>query len=1245
MFKLSWKCFIKFIKIKFNKIKAKYSRHVQYMQSYTNNIDLSDSVYEDLAPKDDVDKSDSYTNALDWSLTNNKIFNIALTGTFGAGKSSVLRTYEKKRPHYHYLNISLSSFYEQKKVNSKLEELEKTDDKIQGRQITVDEFDDIEIEKSILQQLFYKVRSSQIPYSRFRKIKNLKVPQLIIKVGIILLTLVLGIVLFQPAIIINLQSNIEVLKNFYNSKLLIGTGYFIFFILIFTIIISFLKYFNMRLRLSKITLQDTELDLDKANDESIFNKYLDEILYFFEVTQYNVVIIEDLDRFGNTRIFTKLRELNSFINKCEQIKNRIVFIYAIKDDMFKNKDRTKFFDFIIPVIPVINSSNSGEKLLEKIRQNEFGEEITDEFINGVSVYIDDMRILNNIYNEFVLYKNILTDVTLKSQQILALIIYKNLYPNDFAELQYNSGIIFQAFDDKKAFVKRKIMDMQEKRYKLEEKLNRANLDCLSSTKELKAAFLYSLTGEFGNINEIRVNWQLRYNINQIMNDDFDISLLDNDNLTIVNNNGNTSTSSMDNANQRSGSDFTYSQRLEDIKIKSKANQEQLKQEIQSLKSEEHTLSSVILKKLIDKFGAFNVMGEVILKEKTIVYLLRNGHINETYPNYLTYFYPNSLTAQDMNFILGVRNYEAFEFSFPLTKLDRVVSMLTLYEFEQKEILNIDLLEFLFENKEKYENHFNILIKQLCNETPNSIDFIDEFKDKTKFEKMLWIEICHQWHNIWNYIECSANFPYSKKDTYLKNIVKYADVTDIGSINYDNRLSAYISSNDKFLQFISNIDLLKARQVISDLDIKFEAIDIEKVNEDLLEYVFENDFYVINIQMIKVILYLKFPGNELILRKCNLSAIKEAGYSPLLNYINKNINVYLTNVFMKLETNINENIETIIELLNREDISEDIKNGIVDKENFELPNISTIPKLLWNKIIYTFKVRISWGNVITYYKEATKINKNLAEFLNSEQVYTNLSLNKVGTDNDILEENVASDFSDQLIASSISDLAFNYLVRSIPYTYSDYELGSLSQDRVDSLIIENILKFTVENYNNLKLYFSGKHIIFIEKHYKQYLSEQDKYIVDANDIYSILKLTCFSIEEKFQIISNLNISNVDDNSLKLIKNTVLGSTVTYNLSQELFNKIWIIIPHEDKLQLLINQIKFLDKHIITSCLHDLGESYVSITMPKKKVKMEYTVEILRLAKELKEWGYISTYTEINIGVDQKLVQFNTKAKIG
>jgi len=34
-------------------------------------------------------------NALVWAITNKKILNIALTGTYGAGKSSILKTDEK----------------------------------------------------------------------------------------------------------------------------------------------------------------------------------------------------------------------------------------------------------------------------------------------------------------------------------------------------------------------------------------------------------------------------------------------------------------------------------------------------------------------------------------------------------------------------------------------------------------------------------------------------------------------------------------------------------------------------------------------------------------------------------------------------------------------------------------------------------------------------------------------------------------------------------------------------------------------------------------------------------------------------------------------------------------------------------------------------------------------------------------------------------------------------------------------
>ncbi|MFR2452271.1 hypothetical protein [Faecalibacillus intestinalis] len=43
----------------------------------------------------------------------------------------------------------------------------------------------------------------------------------------------------------------------------------------------------------------------------------------------------------------------------------------LKDDTFISKDRTKFFDFIIPVIPVVDSSNSYNKLKERFQKMEF----------------------------------------------------------------------------------------------------------------------------------------------------------------------------------------------------------------------------------------------------------------------------------------------------------------------------------------------------------------------------------------------------------------------------------------------------------------------------------------------------------------------------------------------------------------------------------------------------------------------------------------------------------------------------------------------------------------------------------------------------------------------------------------------------------------------------------------------------------------------------------------------------------
>src|SRR5919199_3859948 len=66
-----------------------------------------------LTPINSVDNK-GYGRAIHWALSqpdDKHIHNVALTGPYGSGKSSVIRTFERdyKKCGYHFLNISLAT--------------------------------------------------------------------------------------------------------------------------------------------------------------------------------------------------------------------------------------------------------------------------------------------------------------------------------------------------------------------------------------------------------------------------------------------------------------------------------------------------------------------------------------------------------------------------------------------------------------------------------------------------------------------------------------------------------------------------------------------------------------------------------------------------------------------------------------------------------------------------------------------------------------------------------------------------------------------------------------------------------------------------------------------------------------------------------------------------------------------------------------------------------------------------------
>ena len=115
--------------------------------------------FERLTPVDDIDL-DVYEDAINYVFDNSDIKNVAVSGAYSAGKSSVLATYKKKHKELKFLHISLAHF----KSTDKEVETEVKESVLEGK---------------ILNQLIHQIPSDKIPQTNFRVKKKIKTKNII----------------------------------------------------------------------------------------------------------------------------------------------------------------------------------------------------------------------------------------------------------------------------------------------------------------------------------------------------------------------------------------------------------------------------------------------------------------------------------------------------------------------------------------------------------------------------------------------------------------------------------------------------------------------------------------------------------------------------------------------------------------------------------------------------------------------------------------------------------------------------------------------------------------------------------------------------------------------------------------------------------------------------------------------------------------------------------------------------------
>ncbi|QNQ83120.1 hypothetical protein FP435_01025 [Lactobacillus sp. PV037] len=93
--------------------------------------------------------------------------------------------------------------------------------------------------------------------------------------------------------------------------------------------------------------------------------------------------------------------------------------------------RAKFFDYILPLMPINSFQNSKEYFKREINKYPSlrNSDIDDPFLYRLGIYIYDPREIVNLISELDIYTCKLNAISQK--KLLAMIIYKNLFPQDF----------------------------------------------------------------------------------------------------------------------------------------------------------------------------------------------------------------------------------------------------------------------------------------------------------------------------------------------------------------------------------------------------------------------------------------------------------------------------------------------------------------------------------------------------------------------------------------------------------------------------------------------------------------------------------------------------------------------------------------------------------------------------------------------------------------------------------------------
>ena len=842
-----------------------------------------------------------------------------------------------------------------------------------------------------------------------------------------------------------------------------------------------------------------------------------------------------------------------------------MFIYMLRDGLFISKNRTKFFDFIMPVVPIVDSRTSEHILVDLFDSINFPP--TKDVVSKIALYIDDMRLLKNIVNEYNVYSEIIQpkNIDLDCNKLFAIITLKNIFPYEFDLLQINQGYIIDVFhklEDSKGKI---VLELNNERAKFIEKIDALNDKVESNKFELMALMIpgnISIYDSEGNRpwHEILKLWSKEESQLKLINDHY--------------------------SNQQ----YDFEQFLEkyiltstEIRNKIDSLYEDKALQIKTLEKKIEIINTKINK--VDIYSYVELLSNMTIEDREniftnttnkilenpyfslIRFLITDGLLDETYEYYKGKFnFDKSklLGKNDVIYLKSLYENKQLDVKFKVNNPKEILSRLSKRDYSRTNMLN----KYIFKEalNEELEEEIIIIIKSLDKETgySNLAKVLDEFELEL-IDKFIQILLTIEVDYLLAILRaCKSDYTTTYQSILVALITnKKIDSEYLGSIR------ELIEENSQILSLVpsNRMDILVKH--IDNLSLKFNDLTNVELPKDVLLIIEAHKAFNLNINNVllisKIISGREIEYGHLITNISSLACLRSS-YEYIIDNFDEFITDYITSCPVGIKYYNDENI--LINIYSSK-ISNDLKKNYLSNNKCIISdatafNITESNQDLFDVFLKTNTMMFNKENLAYYWKNITNYDIELVQYIEANITVSNIK--------EILIAN--KNICNSLITyPDISIRLFDLLLPIVDKLITKLE-DDLTADRINKLIRRNLITITVENI---------------------------KYII-SNNYYSELILWINSVEDtdKESIIRALLNCELDDTLIYGILNSNIFIDFVVPLLNKLEGKPLIELISPDRTELVM--------YILNNYLSEDNIKYISSNFYDFKFKNDFVIAL-------------------------------------